>query len=136
MYVKVKLYFVSKARYNANTPPFEVNGVRWARTNNVLPTVLDEYFKGPGATEKNSFGWIALFNGFTGYSRFELIDGVAHVRLKGVCTSNGRDFNIADLLMLNLKQFPEVRFVKIYDANGSTQNPIGLADSIPACLQP
>ncbi|MEW6086203.1 MAG: peptidoglycan DD-metalloendopeptidase family protein [Chloroflexota bacterium] len=136
MYVQVKVYFVSRARYNANTPPFEVNGVRWARTNNVLPTVLDEYFKGPGATERTSFGWAALYNGFTGYSRFELIDNTAHVYLKGTCTSDGRDFTIANLLILNLKQFPEVRFVKIYDENGSTQNPIGLADSIPACLLP
>jgi hypothetical protein len=134
--VQVKVYFVSKSRYNANTPPFEVNGVRWAKSNSVIQTVLDEYFKGPGATEKTSFGWIALYNGFTGYNRFELIDGFAHIYLKGVCASEGRDFTIANLLTLNLKQFPEVRFVKIYDENGSTQNPLGVADSIPACLVP
>jgi len=136
LYVKVNVYFVSRSRYNANTPPFEVAGVRWAKTDNVIPTVLNEYFKGPGATERTSFGWIALFNGFTGYSRFELVDGVAHVYLKGVCAPDGRDFNIADLLILNLKQFSEVKFVKIYDENGTTQLPSGFADSIPACLQP
>jgi len=135
-FVKVHVYFVSKARYNANTPPFEVAGVRWARTNNVIGTVLDEYFKGPGSTERFSFGWIALYNGFTGYDRLEIRDGVAHVFLTGTCTSDGRDFNIADLIMLNLKQFPEIRFVKIYDENGTTQDPNGLSDSIPVCLQP
>jgi hypothetical protein len=135
-FVKVNVYFVSKARYNANAPPFEVAGVRWARTNNVIGTVLDEYFKGPGSTERFSFGWIALYNGFTGYSRLEIRDGVAHVFLEGTCTSAGRDFNLADLIMLNLKQFPEFRFVKIYDENGTTQDPNGLTDSIPACLQP
>jgi len=135
-FVKVNVYFVSKARYNANTPPFEVAGVRWVRTNNVAANVLDEYFKGPGATEQFTFGWIALYNGFTGYSRLEIRDGVAHVFLKGTCMPDGRDFNIADLIMLNLKQFPEIHFVKIYDENGTTQDPNGLSDSIPACLQP
>ena len=102
----------------------------------MLPqAVLDEYFKGPGSTERFSFGWIALYNGFTGYNRLEIRDGVAHVFLEGTCTQDGRDFTIADLLLLNLKQFPEIQFVKIYDENGTTQNPAGTSDSIPACLQ-
>jgi hypothetical protein len=48
----------------------------------------------------------------------------------------GATYTIADLLTYNLKQFPEIRFVKIYDENGGTQNPNGLSDSIPVCLQP
>ncbi len=135
LYRVIDVYFVSRVRYEANTPPFVMTGVRWARTNAVPQTALNEYFKGPGATERFSFGWIALYNGFTGYSRLEIRDGVAHVFLAGTCAPNGRDFNIADLLILNLKQFPEIRFVKIYDENGTTQNPDGLSDSIPACLQ-
>ena len=110
-------------------------GVRWARTNNLVGTVLDEYFKGPGSTEKYSYGWINLTNGFTGYDRFEVRDGVAHVYLKGTCDRAGATYTIADLLTRNLKQFPEIQFVKIYDENGATQNPNGLSDSIPACLQ-
>jgi len=113
-----------------------VTGDRWARTNALAQTALDEYFKGPGATERFSFGWIALYNGFTGYSRLGIRDGVAHVFLEGTCAPDGRDFNIADLITLNLKQFPEIRFVKIYDENGSTQNADGLSDSVPACLSP
>ncbi len=135
-YVKVNVYFVSKFRYTNNLPPFEVAGVRWARTNNILGTVLDEYFKGPGATEKYTYGWINLTNGFTGYSRFELVNGVAHLYLKGTCDRAGATYTIANLLTYNLKQFSEIRFVKIYDENGSTQNPDGLSDSVPACLQP
>jgi hypothetical protein len=103
----------------------------------MLPqSALNEFFKGPGSTERFSFGWIALYNGFTGYSSLDIRDGVAHVFLKGTCTSEGRDFTIANLITLNLKQFPEIRFVKIYDENGNTQDPNGLNDSIPACLQP
>lgn len=102
----------------------------------MLPqSALDEYFKGPGSTERFQFGWIALYNGFTGYSRLDIRDGVAHVFLTGTCTAD-REFSIADLIALNLKQFPEIRFVKIYDENGTTQNPDGLSDSRPACLQP
>jgi murein DD-endopeptidase MepM/ murein hydrolase activator NlpD len=136
LYYKVNVYFVNRFRYNNNLVPFEVNGVRWARSNNTIGTVLDEYFKGPGATELYSYGWIALYNGFTGYSRFELSNGVAHVYLIGTCDRAGATYTIANLLTFNLKQFPEVQFVKIYDQNGSTQNPSGSSDSIPACLQP
>jgi hypothetical protein len=136
MYIKVNVFFVSKSRFLANTPPFEVAGVRWARTNNLAGTVLDEYFKGPGATEKFSFGWIGLYNGFTGYSKFEFTNGVASVYLKGTCDRAGATYTIANLLTYNLKQFSEIKFVKIYDENRVTQSPTGLSDSIPVCLQP
>ena len=132
----IDLYMVNKFRYENNLPPFVVTGDRWARSNMLPQTALNEYFKGPGSTERFSFGWIALYNGFTGYSRLEIRDGVAHVFLTGTCNPDGREFNIADLITLNLKQFPEIRFVKIYDEKGVTQNPDGLSDSIPACLGP
>ncbi len=132
----INVYFVSRYRYENNLPPFEAKGVRWARTNNIYPTLLDEYFKGPGATERTSYGWINLTNGFTGYNRFELINGVAHIYLKGTCDRAGATYTMANLLTYNFKQFPDVQFVKIYDENGSTQSPTGFVDSIPLCLQP
>jgi hypothetical protein len=135
-YRLIKVYFVHKFRYNNNLPPFEREGKRWARSNMLPQSALNEYFKGPGATEKYSYGWIGIYNGFTGYSKLEIRAGVAHVYLQGTCAPEGRDFNIADLIVLNLKQFPEIQFVKIYDENGTTQNPEGLSDSIPACLGP
>ena len=136
LWIKVNVYFVDRASYLANTPPFERAGVRWSRTNNIPPTVLNEYFKGPGDTERLSFGWVALNNGFTGYSKLEVINGVAHLYLKGTCDRGNATYTIANLLTYNLKQFPEIKFVKIYDENGTTQNPTGDSDSIPACLQP
>jgi hypothetical protein len=135
-YTLIDVYFVNKFRYENNLPPFEVTGDRWARSNVLPQSALNEYFKGPGSTERYYYGWIALYNGFTGYSKLEIRDGVAHVYLTGTCAPDERDFNIADLITLNLKQFPEIKFVKIYDENGETQNPAGLSDSIPACLQP
>jgi len=130
------LNLVNKYRYENNLSAFERTGVRWVRSNNVYPALLDEYFEGPGATERYEYGWINLTNGFTGYSRFEFINGVAHIYLKGTCDRAGATYTIANLLTRNLKQFPEIQFVKIYDENDSTQSPIGFVDSIPACLQP
>ena len=106
------------------------------RSNRVYLSLLDEYFKGPGATERFTYGWIGLYNGFTGYSKFEFTNGIANIYLKGTCDRAGATYTIANLLTYNFKQFPEVKFVKIYDENGSTQDPSGLIDSIPACLQP
>jgi hypothetical protein len=126
---------VGRFAYQNNIPPFERQGTRWARTNNLIGTALDEYFKGPGTQEK-SYGWMALYNGFSGYDRYEIRDGVIHLYLKGKCDRAGQTYTIANLLTLTLKQFPEIQFVKIYDENGTTQNPNGLSDSIPACLQP
>ena len=126
---------MSKFRYDNNLPPFERAGIRYVRSNNVYKSLLDEYFKGPGSTERFTYGWIALYNGFTGYSRFDLINGVAHIYLEGTCDRAGATYTIANLLTYNFKQFPEVKFVKIYDENGTTQDPTGSSDSIPACLQ-
>jgi hypothetical protein len=98
--------------------------------------VLDEYFKGPGATERTSFGWIAIYNGFTGYSKIEIVNGVARLYLKGTCEPSGSAYDIGDILTYNLKQFPEVKYVKIYDANGVTKDEFGLTDSVPMCLEP
>ena len=133
LYYKIKVYFVNKL---ATAPPFEIAGQRWAKSSAVLTTVLDEYFKGPGAYEKTYYGYIAIYNGFTGYSRFELQDSVANVYLKGACQANSSDYTIADLINVNLKQFPEVKYVKIYDQFGGTRNPAGLSDSEPGCLDP
>lgn len=131
------VYFVNYRRYAAGTPPYEVSGVRWAMTNNVPGTVLDAYFKGPGYTEKYTYGWIAIYDGFTGYSKLEISsDGVARVYLKGSCSPADPSYTIVDLLNANLKQFPYVQYVKVYDQNGETQNPDGQSDSIPACLSP
>ncbi len=132
----MNVYFVNKYRYTNNLPPFEVAGDRWIRSNNLPAGVLDEYFKGPGATEKYQYGWIGIYDGFTGYSKVELNNGVARVYLTGVCAPVNPNYTIADLLMRNLKQFPEVQYVKIYDQNGQTKDPFSVGDSVPACLEP
>jgi len=136
-YTKVNIYFVDNEKYNADNPPYEAIATRWTKSNRNFPQyVLNEYFKGPGDTEKNTYGWIALYNEFTGYKKMEIADGIARVYLKGGCNSGGATYTIADLLKMNLKQFSRIQYVKIYDQNGQTQNPDGASDSIPACLEP
>ncbi|HSJ86710.1 MAG TPA: peptidoglycan DD-metalloendopeptidase family protein [Anaerolineales bacterium] len=136
LYIKVNVDFINNYRFINNLPPFEVAGVRWARTNNIYGTVLTEYFKGPGSTERYTFGWIAIYNGFTGYSRLDVVNGIARVYLTGQCEASTNPYTIADILTYNLKQFPEIQYVKIYDENGLTRDPVGLSDSEPVCLHP
>lgn len=136
VYILVNVYFVDKYRLERNLKPVEQPGLRWSKSNRLARTVLDEYFRGPGSSERTEFGWIGIYNGFTGYSKFELQDGVAHVYLKGTCAPDGLVYTIADALKVNLKQFDEISYVKLYDQNGDTQSPDGLSDSIPTCLKP
>jgi Fe-S cluster biogenesis protein NfuA len=131
LYVLLKVYFYQRQTLTL------VFGKRWAATSANLPKfVLDEYFKGPGLTEKNTYGWIALYSGATGYSKLDVTDGVARVYLTGQCNSGGSTFTISSPIMAMLKQFPSIQFVKIYDQNGNTEVPDGASDSIPACLEP
>jgi hypothetical protein len=116
--------------------PYEVPVTRFVPSSqNAVTAVLDEFFKGPGDVERNQ-GLAVINNGFTGYSRVEFIDGGVYVYLTGTCQSNGTLYTIERPLMANLKQFPEVQFVKIYDQLGHTRQPAARVDSVPACLDP
>ena len=122
LYYKLKIYFVDRFRLEANTAPYEVFGARYLVSSSNLPEgILKEYFKGPGATEYG-WGYSTLYNGFTGFTKLEIIGNVAHVHLKGACAPSGKDFTIADLITLNLKQFSNIQAVKIYDQFDQTQN--------------
>jgi hypothetical protein len=114
--------------------PYEVAVTRFVPSSkNVVTAVLDEFFKGPGDVERNQ-GLAVINNGFTGYSRVVFANGGVHVYLAGNCQSNGTLYTIARLLMANLKQFPEIQFVKIYDQYGDTRAPAARVDSTPICL--
>ncbi len=135
-YMLVNVFFVDRNLYNSGAVNPAVAGKRWVLSNNVPANVLNEYFKGPGLTERNTYGWIAIYNGVTGYSKLDVADGIARVYLKGQCNSQGATYTIGNLLKINLKQFSTIQFVKIYDQNGNTEVPDGNQDSIPACLEP
>lgn len=136
MYRTIDVYFTDNDRIITGQLPYEVAVPRAVLSSkNVVSAVLDEFFKGPSDVQRNQ-GLAVINNGFTGYSRIELLNGGVHVYLTGICQSNGTLYTIERPLMLNLKQFPEVQFVKIYDQFGNTRQPSARVDSVPACLDP
>jgi hypothetical protein len=136
MFVEIEVYFTDNERLIAGQLPYEVAVRRFVPTSkNIINSVLDEFFKGPSDVERNQ-GLAVIANGFTGYSRVALANGGVYVYLTGNCQSNGTLYNITRPLILSLKQFPEIQFVKIYDQFGLTREPAARVDSIPACLDP
>ena len=136
MYRQITVYFTDNERILAGQLPYEVAVSRTVLSSrDPVNAVLDEFFRGPSDVERNS-GLAVINNGFTGYSRLEFVNGGVHVYLAGTCQSNGTLYTIARPLMLNLKQFPEVQFVKIFDQFGNTRQPSARLDSAPACLDP
>jgi len=136
MYVQIKVYFTDNERLIAGELPYEVAVKRFVATSkDPVTSVLDEFFKGPSDVERNQ-GLALIHNGFTGYGKIEFANGGVHVYLAGSCQSNGTLYNITRPLVLSIKQFPEIQFVKIYDQLGHTREPSARVDSIPDCLDP
>ncbi len=132
----VQVYFTDSNRYATGTPPFEVAVARPLPAGANPPEVaLAAFFQGPTDEEKAQ-GLEAITSGFTGVSRLEIRAGVAHVYLAGPCRSNGATYTVAQPLIATLRQFPDIRFVKLYDADGVTTDPAGESNSIPPCLEP
>jgi type VI secretion system secreted protein VgrG len=134
LWSKITIYFADSERLANGLTPFEVGVVRYAPSSgDLISAALTEYFKGPGDVEKHD-GLVVVLNGFTGFSRVQNDSGLLRVYLTGACQPASGPYSIAQALVATLKQFPEVKYVKIYDANGQTHNPIGASDSAPACL--
>jgi len=134
--VPATVYFTDTHRFAVGTPPFEVPVTRLVPATADPPAaVLTEFFKGPTAEERRR-GLDAITSGFTGFSRLEIRDGIARVYLTGPCSSGGAAYTVAQPILKNLLQFKEIRYVKIYDAAGTTEEPEGPTNSIPFCLEP
>jgi hypothetical protein len=130
------VYFTSTLRYTLSTPPYEVPVARSFPAGASFPeAVLDQFFTGP-TEEERALGYEAITSGFTGYSQIEVHNGTAHLYLEGLCSSSGATYTIAQPLMANLLQFPDIRYVKIYDSDGETGQPDEPGNSIPICLEP
>ena len=134
--ISVTVFFTDVGRYSDGTPPFEAPVTRLVEANQYLPeAVLREFFRGPSAEEKAA-GLELVASGFTGFQSLTIVDGIARVYLTGSCHSNGATYTVAAPIMANLLQFPEIIYVKIYDAEGNTEQPEGPVNSIPFCLEP
>jgi Fe-S cluster biogenesis protein NfuA len=134
--VEVLVYFTNTTRYAQGIQPFETPVLRRLPASAFRPqALLEEYFRGPTQSEQ-ALDLQAITSGFTGVRSVELVDGYAHVYLEGACQSSGATYTIAQPILRNLAQFPEIEFVKIYDGNGDTGDPESKGHSIPICLEP
>lgn len=132
----ITVYFMDENRFVAATEPYEVAVTRTISAGSNLPrAVLDAYFSGPTQAEIAQ-GLRPLTSGFTHVRELEIEDGIARVYLGGVCANNGAAYSVANLIMKNLSQFPEIQFVKIYDENDSNLDPDSMNSSLPYCLEP
>lgn len=132
--VEITVYFTDNDRFVEGTPPFEVPVSRDAPSD-TPEAVMRAFFEGPTAGERDQ-GLVLISNGFTGFSSLTIEDGIARIQLTGECQSVGGVYTVAQPIMENLLQFPEVDHVKIYDSRGNTELPEGRSNSIPACLEP
>ena len=133
---EVLVYFVDESRFAVGTEPYEVPVVRQIHPDAFLPRLaVQAYFDGP-TEEEQAQSLVAVLSGCTGIKDFSILEGVAHVVLDGPCSSNGSTLTIAGPLMKTLRQFEEIDYIKLYDAQGQTGQPFGATDSIPFVLEP
>jgi hypothetical protein len=134
--VTLTIYFTDLARYQVGTEPYEEPVMRAVPEPASLPNaVLTQLFLGPTEAE-NAQGLAGILSGTTGFSNLTIENGIARVYLTGTCASLGATYTIANLIDANLKQFPEIQWIKIYDQNNETETPDGQSGSIPFCLEP
>jgi hypothetical protein len=134
--VTLTVYFTDLPRYQVGTEPYETAVTRDVPAPASLPeAVLAQLFLGPTEAEKAQ-GLAVVLSGTTGFSKLTIEDGIARVYLTGTCASQGATYTIANLIFANLKQFPEIQAIKVYDQNNETETPDGPSGSIPFCLEP
>lgn len=133
--VPTQIFFVDSHAFATGQGPYVRAVQRQVRPPNVGARSLDWLFAGP--TPAELAGGLTLVNSdATGFSSLSISNQVARVRLLGGADSHGSTLTIANEIFPLLKQFPTVRWVKIYDPNGQTETPTGQSDSIPAGLEP
>jgi hypothetical protein len=133
--VPVSVFFQDFPAYQVGRPG-DVRSV----TRQVVPPAtakgaLQRLFAGPTAAEQQN-GLRFVSSQAKGFSNLSIAAGVAKVRLTGGCNSGGSTFTIAKLIVPTLRQFSTVSTVKIYDPDGTTENPTGPGGSAPECLEP
>jgi hypothetical protein len=133
--VPVRTYFLNSRNHATGRTPFTTPVWRPVIPPATARGALQRLFAGPTQAEKAQ-GLRFVASKATGFSKVTVKKGIARVYLTGRIDSGGSTFTIADQIRPTLKQFPGVRWVKIYDAAGRTQQPYGPSDSIPDSLEP
>jgi len=133
--VSVRDYFLNAHRFATGTAPYTEAVYRPVIPPATAFGAMQRLFAGPTQAEM-ARGLRFTASGATGFKSLGIRDGVARVQLTGTISSGGSTFTIANEIMPTLKQFPSVRWVKIYDRFGHTERPSGHSDSIPLSLEP
>ncbi len=100
----------------------------------VYRATVQNLFEGP-TPEETARGLVFHASGATGFSKFRLKDGAAELTLQGACDAGGLAITLASHVRQTLLQFPDIRSVRIFDADGETTDPTDL-NSAPRCLTP
>jgi hypothetical protein len=133
---RVRTYFLDADRFADGTEPYIRPVWRWVPRPGVGNGALHRLYAGPTPAERVDALRLVRSRS-TGFRDLTVAPNqVARVRLTGGCSSGGSTFTVANLISPTLKQFPTVRWVKIYDPAGTTESPTGQSDSIPECLEP
>ena len=131
----VRDYLLNLPRFKNGKPPY----TKAVQRPVIIPAVafgaLQRLFAGATDPER-ALGLRFVNSKATGFTDLRIDDQIARVRLTGRCSSGGSTFTIANEIMPTLRQFPSVRWVKIYGPTGHTEHPNGHSDSIPTCLEP
>lgn len=130
-----KVWLFNAKNFTTGKSPYYTPVWRPLRASAPATAAMDRIFAGPTAGERAA-GLQRLTSGATGFRNLSISKGVARVHLTGVCDSRGSTATIAGEIMPTLKQFPTVKWVKIYDHRGHTERPTGYSDSVPECLEP
>jgi hypothetical protein len=133
--VLVRDYFLNAHRFAAGKEPYAEAVYRPVIPPATAFGAMQRLFAGPTQAEL-ARGLRLTSSGATGFKVLGIRDGVARVQLTGTISSGGSTFTIASEIMPTLKQFPSVRWVKVYDRYGHTERPSGHSDSIPFSLEP
>jgi hypothetical protein len=133
--VPVNVHFLDLYRFEQGVEPYTRAVSRQVIPPATARGALQRLFAGP--TQEEIAQRLRFVNSdATGFTDLSIVDGVARVRLTGGCSSHGSTFTVAGEIFPTLKQFSSVRWVKIYDPQGRTEQPTGQSDSIPECLEP
>jgi hypothetical protein len=128
--VPANVHFLDLDNFQTGVPPYTRAVPRPVIPPATARGALQRLFAGP--TQEEIAQRLRFVNSdATGFTALSIVDGIARVRLTGGCSSHGSTFTVADEIFPTLKQFSSVRWVKVYDPQGHTEQPTGQGDSIP-----
>lgn len=140
-----RVYFVDEDRATSGQEPIVRHVFRRVPFPAVSRGQLHRFYAGPTPAEKRD-GLVVVHSLVlpgsleeehrTGFTDLRVSNGVLHMAFNRPCSSGGSTITPANQLMPTLTYWSTVDHVKLYDEDGSTADPTGRSDSIPACLEP